>query len=270
MHEADPPGRAGLGRRAEPGKGTVRSALRREDAAEHDGIDGREDDLRGLRRQDGEHVRVRWQAGQRDEIVGAIDGRAVVDVVRARDDHRPDPAGGEALELARDSLDGPPRLGVRVEQVARDEHEVDLLREGEVDRRTECVELALSLGGCAIAEVRMASAEMDVGQMQQAEHSRPEPPGTDRGAIARGRLHVARRRRCGASEEPPLPSLADSSLARHCDRFDVTVASRCGGDSSPSRRPISGPVRRPADDARERVARPDSMATGQARSRVVS
>ena len=86
-------------------------------------------------------------AGQRREVVGAIDRGPVVDVVGARDDDRPDPRLGEALQLGGDALDRAARLDVGVEQVAGDQEEVDLLGQGEVDGRLEGRELALALGG---------------------------------------------------------------------------------------------------------------------------
>ena len=99
---------------------------------------------------------------ERLEVVGAIDRRAVVDVVRAGDDDRPDLGVGQALELGGDALDRAARLDVAVEQVAGDEEQVDLLGEGEVDGRHEGRELALALGRGLLTEVVVARAEMDV------------------------------------------------------------------------------------------------------------
>jgi hypothetical protein len=82
----------------------------------------------------------------------------------------PDPRGGESRELRGDALDRPARLGVGVEQVARDEEEVELLVDREVDGGLERGELALALGRRGVAEVGMTSAEMDVRGMEQSEH----------------------------------------------------------------------------------------------------
>ena len=95
--------------------------------------------------------------------------------MRSRQDHRPNRGKGEALELGGNALDRASRLGVRVEQVARDQHEVDLLGEGEIDRRRERSELTLALGGRLFAEVRVTSAEMDVRRMEKAKHAGGPP-----------------------------------------------------------------------------------------------
>ena len=85
--------------------------------------------------------------------------------MRARDDDRADPGLGESLELRGDALDGTSRLDVAVEQVARDQEEIDLLREGEVDGCGEGGELPFTLGARLLAEVVVASTEMDIGGM---------------------------------------------------------------------------------------------------------
>ena len=113
--------------------------------------------------EDGHEVVALGAAGQRLEVVGAVDRRAVVDVVGARDDDGPDARLDEALELGGDALDRAPRLDVGVEEVAGDQEEVDLLGEGQVDGRAERGELALALGGRLVPEVVVARAEMDVG-----------------------------------------------------------------------------------------------------------
>ena len=66
-------------------------------------------------------------AGHRGEVVGAVDRGPVEAVVGARDDDRADPGLGQALELGGDALDRAARLDVRIEQVAGDQEEVDLL-----------------------------------------------------------------------------------------------------------------------------------------------
>ena len=80
----------------------------------------------------------------------------------AGDDDRPDARLDEALELADDALDGATRLDVGVEEVTRDQEEVDLLGQGQVDRGAERSELAIPLGGRLDPEVVVARAEMDV------------------------------------------------------------------------------------------------------------
>ena len=71
-------------------------------------------------------------------------------------------ASAEPLELRGDALDRAARLDVRVEQVAGDQEEVDLLRDGEVDGRLERRELPLALGGRLLAEIVVTRAEVDV------------------------------------------------------------------------------------------------------------
>ena len=104
-------------------------------------------------------------AGERLEVVGAIDRRAVVAVVRARDDDGPDLGLGQARELRGDAFDRTLRLDVAVEQVAGDQEEVDLLGEREVDGGGEGGELPFTLGARLLAEVVVAGTEMDVGGM---------------------------------------------------------------------------------------------------------
>jgi hypothetical protein len=87
----------------------------------------------------------------------------VVDVVRARDQDGPDASLDEPPKLRGDPLHGAARLDVRVEQVARDEHEVHRFGKGEVDRRPEGRELALALRGGLLPEVRVARAQVDIG-----------------------------------------------------------------------------------------------------------
>ena len=125
----------------------------------------------------------------------------------ARDDDRPDPRVGQALQLGRDALDGAARLDVRVEQVAGDQEEVDLLGEGEVDGGLERRELALPLGGGLLAEIVVTRAEMDVCGVDEPQHPvvrlaslavtvRTTRPGR--------RPHVGpTAARAGASEAPP-------------------------------------------------------------------
>ena len=109
-------------------------------------------------------------AGQRGEVVGAVDRCPVEAVVGARDDDRPDPGLGQALELGGDALDRAARLDVRIEQVAGDQEEVDLLGQGEVDGRLEGRELALALGGRLLSEIVVSRTEMDVRGVDDPEH----------------------------------------------------------------------------------------------------
>ena len=160
---------------------------------------GREDDLRPLGREDHDHLAGRLQAGHGGQVVDAVDRRRVVDVVRARDDHRPDAGGGQAAELGRRALHRAARLLVGVEEVARHEDHVDLLGQGQVDRPAEGVELPLALGGRRLAEVVVSSAEMDVGQVQAVAASRGlGPPCVGSSMVA---AEPSERR--DASEEPP-------------------------------------------------------------------
>ena len=135
-----------------------------------------EDDRVTLGGQDREQVRPDG-AGQRREVIGTVDGGAVVDVVGARDEDRPDPRVDEPAELGRDELHRAARLDVRVEEIPGDEDEVDLLGDGQVDGRAERRELALALRGGLFAEVRVAGTEVNVGRVEHSEHSVCRPPG---------------------------------------------------------------------------------------------
>ena len=83
-------------------------------------------------------------------------------------DHDPDPRIHEALQLRGSPLDRAARLHVRVEQVAGDEDEIDLLRQREVHRRDEGGKLPLALHGGPITEVRVAGPEVHVGRVEQS------------------------------------------------------------------------------------------------------
>ena len=130
------------------------------------------DDVRTLRGQDHQAVRVRRQARHRGEVVGAIHGGAVVHVVRTRDDGNANRSVGQALELRHRSLHRAPRLRVRVEEVACHEQHVGLLREGKVDRGTEGGELALALGRGLVSQVGVPGTKVDVSRMDEAQHPR--------------------------------------------------------------------------------------------------
>ena len=148
----------------------MRRALRGEHPAVDDRIERAEVDPRVLGVEDRHQVVVGRATRQRREVVGPVDRRAVVDVMGARDDDAPDPGLGQALELGRHALHRPSWLDVRIEQVARDQEEIHLLREGEVDRRLEGRELALALGGRLLAEIVMPGAEVDVRGVDDPEH----------------------------------------------------------------------------------------------------
>ncbi len=147
-------------------------------------------------------------AGHRGEVVGAVDRRPVEAVVGARDDDRPDPGLGQALELGGDALDRAARLDVRVEQVAGDQEEVDLLGQGKVDGRLEGRELALALGGRLLSEIVVSRTEMDVRGVDDPEH-RVAAFASSRSRMAeesprRPGCRIARAiRGDGASEAPP-------------------------------------------------------------------
>ena len=89
----------------------------------------------------------------------------------AGDEDGADPRLREPPELRGHALDRALGLDVRVEQVARDEEQVDLLADREVHARLERGELALALGGRGVPEVGVTGAEMHVGGVQQAEHA---------------------------------------------------------------------------------------------------
>ena len=138
-------------------------------------MDDRVEDLevrvRAVGREDDDELALRGHPGQRRQVVGAVDRGSVVRVVGARQDHGPDRCQREALQLGRDALHGSPRLRVRVEQVAGDEEEVDLLVEGELDGGLERRELALALRRRRLAEVGMTGPQMHVGRVEQSKHA---------------------------------------------------------------------------------------------------
>jgi hypothetical protein len=148
----------------------VRRPLRLEDRADDEGVDRRQVDEWVARVEHGDQAVIGRRAGQRGEVVRAIDGGAIEHVVRARDDDGPDPRVGEPLQLRGHPLDGTARLDVRVEQVARDQEQVDLLGDGEIHGRPECRELSLALGRRLLAQVVMTGAEMHVRGMDDPEH----------------------------------------------------------------------------------------------------
>ena len=82
--------------------------------------------------------------------------------MRAGHDDGPDAAGRQSFELGSDALHGAPRLHVAVEQIARDQDQVGLLGDSQVDGGGEGGELALALGAGLLTEVVMARAKVDV------------------------------------------------------------------------------------------------------------
>jgi hypothetical protein len=90
--------------------------------------------------------------------------------VGAGHDHGPDPGARQPGQLSGDALDGSAGLGVGIEQVARDEEEVELLLDREVDGGLEGGELALALRSRGVAQIGVTSAEVDVRGMEQSEH----------------------------------------------------------------------------------------------------
>ena len=148
----------------------VRRALRGEHPAVDDDVAGGQVDRRVVGIEHGHEVVVRAAAGERRQVVGPVDRRPIEHVVRARDDHRADLGLDQPLELGRDALHRAARLDVRVEEVAGDQEEVDLLGQGEVDGRLERRELALTLGAGLLAEIVVSRAQMDVCGMDQPQH----------------------------------------------------------------------------------------------------
>ena len=104
------------------------------------------------------------------EVVGAVDGRTVVDVMGTGDDHGADRRLGEARQLGGRPLDRAAGLRVRVEEVAGDQDEVHLLGEGQVDGRPEGRELPLALCRRLFAEIGVAGPEVDIGRVEEAQH----------------------------------------------------------------------------------------------------
>ncbi len=176
----------------------VRGALGREDAAVDGRLERGELDRRMVRIEDRDHLLGRGRgcaAGHGGEVVCPIDRGAVVDVVGARDDDGPDPRFDQAGELRRDALHRAARLDVRVEQVAGDQEQVDLLGQGEIDRGLERRELTFALGGRLLTEIVVPRAEMDVRGMDDPEHR----PATCLLAVSFGRPRSQPRRAPGAT-----------------------------------------------------------------------
>ena len=167
----DPPGRGRrVTARVEVAQRTVWRALGREDRSEHHDVARRQVHRRVVRVEDRDQIVRRSVAGQPGQVVGAIDGRLVVDVVRARDDDGTDPGLGQSLQLRGHAFDGAAGLDVRVEQVAGDQEQVHLLGERQVDRGLERRELSLSLRGSLLPKVVMACPEVDVCGVDQPQH----------------------------------------------------------------------------------------------------
>ena len=230
VDHADPPGGPVRGY-VEAGQRTLRRPLGLEHAAVDGSVEGRQLDLWTLGSEQDDPVAVGRLAGQPREVVGPVDRGTVVHIVSARDDDRTDRSIGQALELARDAFHRSARLRVRVEEIASDQEQIDLLRQGQIDRRTEGIELTLSLSGGLLAHVGVASAKVDICGVQESKHPRAHLPCRrlascpDRNAVdgdpVLGPPPVRRER--GA----PMPSLADPRFGPHCDRLSGTTASFC-------------------------------------------
>jgi hypothetical protein len=170
MDHPDPPGRAALGAGIDVAQRAVWRPLLREDPADDDRVAGGQDDLRPIRREDRHEVVIGPLAGERRQIVGPVDRCPIVDVVGARDDDGPDPGRRQSTELGADALDRSPGLGVRVEEVAGDQDDIDLLRDRQIDRRLEGRELALALGRGLVTEIGVARPQVHVGRVEELEH----------------------------------------------------------------------------------------------------
>ena len=145
-----------------PASGLRGRSLRREDATVDDDVTGRQMDVGHVRAEDRDVVVVDRAAGHRGEVVRAVDRGSVVDVVGAGDEDGPDACVDEALQLGGDALRRTAGLDVRIEQVARDQEQVHLLDEREVDGSRERRELALALRGRLLAHVVVARTEVHV------------------------------------------------------------------------------------------------------------
>ena len=217
VEQPDMPGRPLVLRRVEVQQRRVRRPLRREALAVHDEVERPEVDVRVVRIQHRHEIRAH-RSGECRQVVSAVDRRAIEDVVRARRDHDPDPSVDEALQLRGRALDGSSRLDVRIEQVARDQHEVDLLGEGEVDRRHECRELPLPLRRGPISQVRVPRPKVDVGGVEQSQHAL-RAPSTNAPRHPGFSL---------ASEAPPIaPRSPARTVSDHCDRYVGTASIGC-------------------------------------------
>jgi hypothetical protein len=81
-----------------------------------------------------------------------------------------DTGAGQAAQFRSDAFDRAPRLRVRVEEVAGDQEDIDLLGHRQLNGRLEGCELAFAEDGGTLAEIRMSGAQMDVGSVQQPQH----------------------------------------------------------------------------------------------------
>ncbi len=176
VQQPDPPGRRRHLERGEVEQGAVRSALGGEHGPVDHRVDGRQVDPRALGREDGDHVLGRARSGHRRQVVRPVDGAAVVDVVGAGDSTARIRAWASRRQLRGHPLHRAPWLDVGIEQVTGDQEQVHLLRDRQVDAGAERRELALALGRSSLAEISMASAEVDVRGVEQSEHAVGLPP----------------------------------------------------------------------------------------------
>src|SRR4029077_15003454 len=124
------------------------------------------------------------------------------------------------------------RLDVRIEQVAGDQEQVDLLGKGQVHGRLERGELSLALGRRLLPQIVMTGAEMNVRGMDDPEHRDAacllagDGWSTEESAApARLRTDGVRAAAFVRARRPHDSPLADSTVGEHCDRYVVTVAS---------------------------------------------
>ena len=168
------PGRPVVARAVERPERRFRRSLRGEAAPVHHDVEGRQVDVRVVRVQDGHEIGPEG-ARHRGDVVRPVDRRAVVDVVRARNEDGPDAAVDEAPELAGGALHRAARLDIGVEEVAGDQEQVDPLRQGEIDAGDERGVLPLALRRRLVAQVRVPRPEVDIGRVEQAQHRRLRP-----------------------------------------------------------------------------------------------
>ena len=202
-------------RRVEPCERRMRGALRGEAAAVDDDVERLEVDIRMVRVEHGHEVRADG-AGHRRQVVRAVDGRAIEDVVGARGDDDPDPRLDEPLELRRRALDGALRLDVGVEQVARDQRRDRPSRRARGQswpRRRRTGARAASPHGHRGPRGARQGARRPCGAV--AASSRAASPSASR-------RHVVWR----ARRPQLLPARLLRTVARHCDRSIGTASTR--------------------------------------------
>ena len=186
----------------------VRGPLGGEDLGMDRRVDGRDPDLRRVRRDDRDQVVLGRAAGERLEVVGTVDRGAVVAVVRAGDDDRPDLRLAEAASSA--ATRSTDRLGCVLES-NRSPATRNRSTLSSIARSTAALNaaLALTLGCRGFSEVGVTSAEMDVRGVEQSEHP-----------VAAGLLSVVTREatRRGGAEAPATCSRRPSAAPNWRER----------------------------------------------------